>query len=961
MLALVAFAVPPLWWSVGDPPVIVPGAPQNNKGPANIGQAKHMAKSALDVLRPILPAVTAQIEADLAPILNLTVPNPKPADWAEKQKAPLLIGQLKAIADPFYTRLHAAAPAWLEAERIANGTNHPNSIFPWSTETTDDNNKGIANIGQLKAVFSLRFENLQADTTDTDGDGIPNDWEFAHGINPNDPTDASNLFPGSELTFLEAYQQGVQANPAATPGDRDGDGLANLVDADPDEMLVDWARAGERGYVVINLGLPPLELGYNDVRPLLGIVLNNSDALAKEPNPDENAPYYWGAETDFQWHQRKPYVRPGHSEPYVGWDSSAMFSDNGKIQIQGWLTGTGGPGGYWDMIVWTDHEADPLVSNGPGDDYKELRYTTLTRFDRTVTENQTISFPTYPDTAIPLTRTTTICGNTAIQTADYAASSTLWEVFRSHQRSSAAPILRSGNILERQPSTMQYRIGNIPLSFEPFSTLEDPHSNLMVSTFDSTVPNWEPLKVYRHRNSAWEKTPLPLMNDMNESGVGITYPGNSIWKNGRQIQLDGVLHGSGWDNIMVEQINRNGTLLGSAKKTGGNGAGDIVPVLLKELHVMDNTDATGVDDVSMTAETNDPGYQQDIWIMAPIQGSETFTNENRARFKVGGENTPSMGTGTLTVANATPVPNKLTVNGTFQDIDWRGTGTGIDSEQPIHFQLGNSINGNLPVSVKAMKYRDVKVIVHSVTGAKKDTATGAFKNLKPPETEITDQQIKDKLYQVFSRQINAWFSDLEIVEHTIDWDIGKTSDWGTPEFPITESSFDPYNRILDLGANDQDEGEDPKPRPEEKRLLELIDPASEADIHVFLLGGCWGIQIHEANGINFEHGDSIADGWTDRSRNIVYVASEDRDGDAIPTDIYLTIIAHEIGHIFAGSGHPDQHGGVAPLSGTNHLERLMFSNMKQKAAAGALHKNLLVKAEWDHAEDWMKTRPTGDD
>ena len=126
-LMLAALASPPFWWSAGDPPVIDPAAEVNNHGAANIGQAKHMAKSAIEALRTELPSVAAQIEADLtagpSPIVDFTVPDPKTPEWLEKQKAPLLIGQLKAIADPFYTRLHAVAPEWLEAERTTNGTN----------------------------------------------------------------------------------------------------------------------------------------------------------------------------------------------------------------------------------------------------------------------------------------------------------------------------------------------------------------------------------------------------------------------------------------------------------------------------------------------------------------------------------------------------------------------------------------------------------------------------------------------------------------------------------------------------------------------------------------------------------------------------------------------------------------------------------------------------------------------
>ena len=139
LLAMISLAAPPLWWSQGNPPVIT-GTAENNKGPANIGQAKNMVAQALTALDTAAPTVATQIRADLAtshPGL-LTVPSPKPADWADKQKAPLLLGQLKAIAHPFYTQLHAAAPTWLAAERTTNDTNYPNSIFPWTAETTDD-------------------------------------------------------------------------------------------------------------------------------------------------------------------------------------------------------------------------------------------------------------------------------------------------------------------------------------------------------------------------------------------------------------------------------------------------------------------------------------------------------------------------------------------------------------------------------------------------------------------------------------------------------------------------------------------------------------------------------------------------------------------------------------------------------------------------------------------------------
>jgi len=65
----------------------------------------------------------------------------------------------------------------------------------------------------------------------------------------------------------------------------------------------------------------------------------------------------------------------------------------------------------------------------------------------------------------------------------------------------------------------------------------------------------------------------------------------------------------------------------------------------------------------------------------------------------------------------------------------------------------------------------------------------------------------------------------------------------------------------------------------------------------------------------------------------------------------LETIAHEIGHVLVGYGHPDSGAfpGKAGIEGSDHGRRLMRSGGRDKSRMGTL----LVKKEWDLAEEWL--------
>lgn len=242
VLLLAVRGNPPEWWQEGDIPVIDPTAGSNNQGPANIGQAKWMAMRALETLTTLDSALAAGIRDKLtlpqpkpaAPeqfdpaILDFTIPPTLPADWQDRQRAPLLIGQLKAIAAPFYDRLHAAAPDWLDHESAdpatqgqlqLNGTRDPNDpahFYPWSADPGDDHNHAPATIGQLKAVFSLRFE-----TIDADRDGLSDLWEMRNFSN----LDQTGVGDPDHDSLTNLQEQVMGSNPTAVGIDADTDGL----------------------------------------------------------------------------------------------------------------------------------------------------------------------------------------------------------------------------------------------------------------------------------------------------------------------------------------------------------------------------------------------------------------------------------------------------------------------------------------------------------------------------------------------------------------------------------------------------------------------------------------------------------------------------------------------------------------------------------------------------------------
>lgn len=102
--------------------------------------------------------------------------------------------------------------------------NNDGSIIVYSSKTRD--------LGDTAVDFTQPY----IATTDADGDGLPNEWELAYGLNPYYAQDPSTDTDGDGLTDIEEYYLGT----SPTSQDTDGDGVDDFNDAFPTDSS-EWA------------------------------------------------------------------------------------------------------------------------------------------------------------------------------------------------------------------------------------------------------------------------------------------------------------------------------------------------------------------------------------------------------------------------------------------------------------------------------------------------------------------------------------------------------------------------------------------------------------------------------------------------------------------------------------------------------------------------------------------------
>ncbi|GHB91271.1 Ig-like domain-containing protein [Cerasicoccus arenae] len=177
----------------------------SNYGVANLGQAKNLAHAAYDAMEA---AETGSAGTTISTMVGNFSTDP------DDNYVALNLGQLKAIAAPFYERMHAVGflVTLTDGTVITSGDE-----YPWNPTTPVSENYALANLGQLKHVFSFTL------------DGWP----------PSAGADISIISPTSGTSILEGESISIKA-------------WATNVGAEIDrvEFYVDDVLQYETGYAI---------------------------------------------------------------------------------------------------------------------------------------------------------------------------------------------------------------------------------------------------------------------------------------------------------------------------------------------------------------------------------------------------------------------------------------------------------------------------------------------------------------------------------------------------------------------------------------------------------------------------------------------------------------------------------------------------------------------------------------
>ena len=231
----------PQWWIdrgvvEAQPPAA--GTPEyeawmaSNYAPINQGQLLNMAAMGIEELDERLLSIGGA---------GFTLDDLRDPAKTPEYYAPVALGQLKFVSALFFQRFSEigfgpGVPGWprvadqnnpgqfiampLESPSVIDGANPSIMVYPWAANT-GSRNLSIANLGQAKFLFMW---NLDVYTTiDTDADKVKDYVEFSLGLDHSTNTDSDwdGLPDDWEIYYFGSLTQDAE-------GDADNDGVSNL-------------------------------------------------------------------------------------------------------------------------------------------------------------------------------------------------------------------------------------------------------------------------------------------------------------------------------------------------------------------------------------------------------------------------------------------------------------------------------------------------------------------------------------------------------------------------------------------------------------------------------------------------------------------------------------------------------------------------------------------------------------
>ncbi len=738
---------------------------------------------------------------------------------------------------------------------------------------------------------ALRFLRVRADgDVDSDHDGTPDWMEFAYEPDPNAP-DGPVGNPFNPDTDDDGLPDGLDL-------DFDGDGTPDIEDAVHSDRAIYWARSSAPKYAVfpLNGAIDPYGQEESPIVATDGGAVLYSSGVWKEGA-------YHGLNLARSFGVGMKYCVPLSMNAYgqiLGWGnhiSQVTPYEKSRAEMCWWVSPDAAP----QRLLDNDSEwagVSPQMLQTPGNYRQALtndRKFIAELFEASTGENgeDTITSKGERIWSLPA-----MAGNATYDSSSVRADGLL-DISRYwwHEGIDKTTLQTADSGLKEFDTRIR--------EFVPL-----PEGGL------AAVPTSEEAIQISGPGVDWMAAgSLPKCRDICALGWAIV-PSTSepLWFNGLSSSLKDAApeisgNWAGADVKLTNLSNSGALVMQKPRSQGGFDYALGIPLVIS-----DDEFATGVDAVSVTSSEPGDACEDRLWVMAPAGGSNTFhlqttagpgselTLESPGGFVFGGSAEHPLDSFDNTVTISAPA-------------------TAISADHAVTIKSGDATALSKPLGVKVMKRRTVKVNVWRVSSFYPNMGTSG---VSAPPIALTKQQIDDYLNDVYLNQINADF-DATVIPVTVEFDSSTPEDQGYEENPPNvggEGAFDTTNQFGIEATSVRD-------------ALSANLQGSTAAIEIFLLGGVVDGVTHPAAG------SSGFSGKTDIDRRHCWLVA----GSGATTAV-LSTMAHEIGHVLVGPGHPDHESGPCPLPGTDRTRRLMCSGLISQSDG-----ILLVKGEWDACEE----------